>query len=170
MSTLVLVCILFLLQKGHQFWFVYFLLLRMVLSHMVRLFLLSWQGLKPICCFMYRRCLRESQAQSSSRSRQIVNTSTEVPIPPLYPKHYIQSFSHASLLSSLNIRYANVIKTFTSLQVFSLSDLKIKSYINLCFSNNLTYVIKTFTSLQVSSLCDLKKKKNYINVCLSNNQ
>ena len=43
--------------------------------------------------------------------------------------HFIQNttykyFSHASLLSSLNIRYAYVIKTFTSLQVSSLCDFK----------------------------------------------
>ena len=40
----------------------------------------------------YRRCLRKGQAQSSSRSRGIVNPSNEVPIPLLYLKHYIQIF------------------------------------------------------------------------------
>ena len=38
------------------------------------------------------RCLKQSQAQRSSRSKRIVNPSTEVPTPPLYLKHYIQIF------------------------------------------------------------------------------
>ena len=37
---------------------------------------------------------------------------------------------------SLNIKYAYLIKPFTSLQVSSLCDLKIKPYINVGFSKN----------------------------------
>ena len=70
----------------------------------------------------YRWCLRKGQAQSSSRSKRIVNPSTKVPIPPF--------------CLSLNIKYAYLIKSFTFLQVSSLCDLKIKTYINVRFSRN----------------------------------
>lgn len=85
----------------------------------------------------YRRCLRKGQAQSSSRSKRIVNPSTEVPVPPFCP--------------SLNIKYAYLRKSFTSLQVSSLCDLKIKPYINVHFSKN-GHVMEVEVMLNIAGL------------------